>query len=195
MKPLLKSAQAGSMLGHSAVEPRHYPLVIRPLMAQDAEVFHYLRLRSIEQDPTSFSVLLEEEARMSLSQIRTLLSRFYQSECSALWGAFCGGYLVGMIGLESQQGPVRQHRGIVTGLCVLPEYRGQRIGKALIDHLMQEARAHRKLESLFLEVSETSLQAIRLYQEVGFKEYGREPAALAYGDKRLDLIRMGMPIR
>ncbi len=174
---------------------RQYPLVIRQLMAKDADVFHYLRVRCIESDPTSFSVLLEEEKSMTPSQIKNLLERFYRSEHSSLWGAFCGDYLVGMIGLESLLGPVRRHRGIVTGLCVLPEYRGQQIGQALIEHAVKQTKLNPRLESLVLEVSEESLAAIKLYQQAGFRENGREPGALAFGDKRLDLIRMNRPLR
>lgn len=171
-------------------ETRQHPLVIRQLSSKDADVFHYLRVRCIESDPTSFSVLLEEEKAMSPLQIRTLLDRFHRAENSALWGGFCGDYLVGVIGLESLSGPVRHHRGIVTSLCVLPEYRGQHVGLALIGYLVEQAEQNALLESLALEVSESALPAIRLYQQMGFKENGREPRALAFGDQRLDLIRM-----
>lgn len=174
---------------------RQLPLVIRQLTPKDADVFHYLRIRCIESDPTSFSVLLEEEKSMTPSQIKNLLDRFFRSETSALWGGFCGDYLVGMIGLESLLGPVRRHRGIITGLCVLPEYRGQQIGQALIEHVIKQAKLNPQLESLVLEVSEVSLAAIKLYQQAGFRENGREPRALAFGDQRLDLIRMNCPLR
>lgn len=132
---------------------------------------------------------------MTPSQIKNLLDRFSRSETSALWGGFCGDYLVGMIGLESLLGPVRRHRGIVTGLCVLPEYRGQQIGQALIEHVIKQAKLNPQLESLVLEVSEVSLAAIELYQQAGFTESGREPQALAFGNQRLDLIRMSCPVR
>lgn len=173
---------------------QQYPLVIRQLTSKDSDVFHYLRVRCIESDPTSFSVLLEEEKSLTSSQIKNLLDRFYRADNSALWGGFCGDYLVGMIGLESMAGPVRRHRGIVTGLCVLPEYRGQQIGQALIEYVIEQAKLNSHLESLVLEVSEASLAAISLYQQAGFRENGREPSALAFGDKRLDLIRMNCPL-
>ncbi len=174
---------------------QQYPLVIRELTPKDGDVFHYLRVRCIESDPTSFSVLLEEEKSLTSSQVKNLLDRFYRAENSALWGGFCGDYLVGMIGLESMAGPVRRHRGIVTGLCVLPEYRGQQIGLTLIEHVIEQAKRNPQLESLVLEVSEESLAAITLYQQTGFRENGREPRALAFGDQRLDLIRMNRPLR
>ncbi|WP_160055310.1 GNAT family N-acetyltransferase [Oceanospirillum linum] len=167
-------------------------MTIRELTPRDARAFHYLRIRSISTDPTSFSVLLDEEESMSAAQIHSLLDRFNRSTSAALWGGFCAGYLVGMIGLEPNLGPVRQHSGIVTSLCVLPEYRGQKIAMALMNHLMDSARRNPQLESLVLEVSETAVAAIRLYRKVGFKETGREPKALAFGDQRFDLIRMSL---
>lgn len=178
----------------AARNSQHQPLRIRQLIPRDAEAFHYLRLRCIEANPTSFSVLLEEERGMSLSQLHSLLERFYRAENAALWGAFCGDYLVGMIGLEPLLGPVRQHRGIVTSLCVLPEYRGQNVGQALISHLIEYAKANVALESLVLEVSEPSKAAIHLYRKAGFEQNGTEPKALAFGEQRINLIRMHLAL-
>ena len=182
------------LLTDKVCEPQFSPLIIRELTPRDAEAFHYLRIRSINADPTSFSVLLDEEESMSAAQIHSLLDRFYRSSSAALWGGFCAGYLAGMIGLEPNLGPVRQHSGIVTSLCVLPEYRGQKIAMALVDHLIAYARKKPQLESLVLEVSETAVAAIRLYRKAGFEESGREPKALAFGDQRFDLIRMHMSV-
>ncbi len=56
-------------------------------------------------------------------------------------------------------------------LAVLPEYRKQGIGQALVERLEQELRA-RGVVSLTLEVRNSNENAIRLYQRLGFTQVG-----------------------
>lgn len=167
-------------------------VVIRVLTPRDAEGFRMLRLKCIEHDPYSFSVSLDEEHSISHGQIYAMLVRFCHCPVSKLWGAFIDEQLVGMIGLETLLGHIRQHRGIVTSLCVLPEYRGYGIGKALTEVLVDYARQHTALRTLVLEVSATSSAAIRLYEEQGFMHNGIEYDALCYDGVYLNLYRMNL---
>jgi len=169
-------------------------VLIRELVPRDAEALKALRLSCIVSDPFSFSMTVEEERMITNVQLHSLLEHFYFSSNGALWGAFKGRKLIGMIGLEPLQGSVYDHRGVVTGLCVLSEYRGQGAGKALIDHVIAFAKQLPVLEYLILEVSDISTAAIRLYRKAGFIENGREPNALAYGSRRIDLLRMHLPV-
>lgn len=62
---------------------------------------------------------------------------------------------------------VRGQRGWCSDLALAAEYRGQGVGRALMEHLLEEARA-RKLAQLQLEVLTNNTPALQLYQSLGF---------------------------
>ncbi|OPX55857.1 Ribosomal protein S18 acetylase RimI [Oceanospirillum multiglobuliferum] len=169
-------------------------VIVRELTPRDADGFRMLRLNCIKHDPYSFSVCLEEERCITHGQIYSMLVRFCHCSASKIWGAFIGEQLIGMIGLETLLGNVRQHRGIVTSLCVLPEYRGSGIGRVLVEVLIEHVRNNTSLRTLVLEVSATSTAAIRLYEEQGFMHNGIEYDALCYDGVYVNLYRMNLDL-
>lgn len=56
-------------------------------------------------------------------------------------------------------------------VCVLREHRGRGLGRMLVDHVLERARA-RGAERTFLEVRPTNRSAIALYQSMGFVDIG-----------------------
>lgn len=63
---------------------------------------------------------------------------------------------------------VREDVGHVTQVCILPEFRGKRVGELLIALCTQELRS-RNFSSLSLTVTESNLKAVSLYQRLGFE--------------------------
>jgi ribosomal-protein-alanine N-acetyltransferase len=57
--------------------------------------------------------------------------------------------------------------GHITQICVLPEYRGKRIGESLIGLCTQELRT-RNFSDLSLTVTEANFGAVDLYHRIGF---------------------------
>src|SRR5690348_13380131 len=62
---------------------------------------------------------------------------------------------------------VRSDVGHVTQVCLLPEYRGQRLGEALLAHTAA-ALQKRGFASLSLTVTEANHPAVDLYKKIGF---------------------------
>jgi ribosomal-protein-alanine N-acetyltransferase len=56
-------------------------------------------------------------------------------------------------------------------ICVAPEYQGQGYAKQLMLHLLEQAQ-ERQAENCFLEVRESNLSAIAVYQKFDFSEVG-----------------------
>lgn len=73
--------------------------------------------------------------------------------------------VVGYMGLQIFSG-----EGYVTNVAVLPEYRGQGIAKALITEQMKN-----DMEFITLEVRESNIPAISLYEKMGFENMGIRP--------------------
>jgi len=58
----------------------------------------------------------------------------------------------------------------VGNICILPEYRGNGIGKILFDRLITDLKS-RGVTRVFLEVEDTNTPAISLYEHLGFVRY------------------------
>ena len=76
-----------------------------------------------------------------------------------------GEKVVGYMGLQ-----IFSAEGYVTNVAVLPEYRRQGIGRLLLSEEMKNDMAF-----ISLEVRESNLPAIRLYESVGFVSQGVRP--------------------
>lgn len=73
--------------------------------------------------------------------------------------------VIGYMGLQIFSG-----EGYVTNVAVLPEYRRQGIAKMLIEKQMQN-----EMSFITLEVRESNLPAIKLYESCGFENVGIRP--------------------
>lgn len=73
--------------------------------------------------------------------------------------------VVGYMGLQIFSG-----EGYVTNVAVLPEYRRQGIAKMLIEKQLQN-----EMSFITLEVRESNLPAIKLYESCGFENVGIRP--------------------
>lgn len=75
------------------------------------------------------------------------------------------GRAVGYMGLQIFSG-----EGYVTNIAVLPEYRGRGIAFSLILEQLKN-----KMDFITLEVRESNVPAVRLYEKAGFENMGIRP--------------------
>lgn len=62
----------------------------------------------------------------------------------------------------------------IGNVCVREEYRGKGYGKLFLNNLLTECRLQQTVGAT-LEVRESNLVAIKLYESVGFKNVGKRP--------------------
>ncbi len=156
--------------------------IIRELNEGDADSFWKLRLRALKEEPESFGAAYEESVDTPIADVAKRLSN---SNDSFVIGAF-NPNLVGMIGMFRRQGQKMRHKGIIWGMYVAPEGRGQGLGKALMSAALERASTIPDLEHLMLSVVTTKEAARNLYLSLGFKTYGVESEALKIGESALD---------
>ncbi len=77
--------------------------------------------------------------------------------------------------------------GYITNIAVFPEYRNSGVGTALIEYLFDFAK-EKSLSFISLEVRESNLTAISLYQKFGFKTEGKRKSF--YENPREDALIM-----
>ena len=80
--------------------------------------------------------------------------------------ALDGESVVGSCGIQSVAG-----EGSITNIAVHPAYRNQGIASALLEQIIDYARAQ-KLDFITLEVRESNINAINLYTKYGFELVG-----------------------
>jgi ribosomal protein S18 acetylase RimI-like enzyme len=146
------------------------PLVIRRLDAADADNFKALRLTALREAPAAFSTDGSDEERMGAGAAADRLAR------DVVLGAEVSQCLVGIVGMQHQDGPKHEHRGIVWGLYVLPRRRRNGIARQLMHAL--ELEVDQSLEILELEVVVGNEPARHLYMDLGYIVYGTQCKAL-----------------
>ena len=159
---------------------------IRRIHPSDAAIYRTVRLRALREHPDAFTSSFEEE---SLHPVATSQKRLEGNV--KLWGAFDGEALVGLVGLDREVRAKNRHKATVVGMYVAPEAGRRGVGKALMDALLQEARAD-GIEILVLTVTAGNDGARELYVRCGFQTFGIEPNAIKvegqyYGKEHMTL--------
>lgn len=144
---------------------------IRRLAPADALQFRSLRLRALREHPDAFTSSWEDERELPVESAAARLT------AHAFWGAYQASELYGFVGLEREPRAKNRHKATVVAMYVAPEAAGQGVGRALLQALLEHARAER-LQSLVLTVTEGNERARKLYEAAGFRSFGVEPDAI-----------------
>lgn len=162
-------------------------VTLRQAQADDAATFRELRLQALRDHPTAFSADYTANLERPMS--------FWTDRLTTLGGdtmiyfAVSGDVLVGMCGLHWNTSPKANHSGLIWGVYVRPEWRGQRLAERLIDCCIEYGQAHGK--TIFkLGVSANNAAAIRCYMRCGFQVYGVEPRAILWDGVAYDELLM-----
>jgi ribosomal protein S18 acetylase RimI-like enzyme len=147
---------------------------IRRLEISDAPVYRELRLRGLREHPDAFTSSFEEENVRSAAETEKRLS---PTSDTVMWGAFVEGTLAGVVGMTRETRLKNRHKATLVAMYVAPEYGGQGLGLALVQTVIQAAKAA-KVELLILTVTDTNRQAAALYARAGFASFGVEPDAI-----------------
>jgi GNAT superfamily N-acetyltransferase len=153
--------------------------VIRRLQAADAAAYREIRLEGLERHPEAFGSTYEAEAALLPEEFVRRVTEV------PTFAAERDGRLLGLVGLARESGVKRRHRGTLIRMYVRPEARGTGAADALVEAVLDHARAE-GLDAVLLAVITEAEPARRLYERHGFKVYGVEPGALRIGDRAYD---------
>ena len=163
------------------------PLEIRRLQIADVEDYRTIRLASLQTEPEAFGSAYEVEVARPLDSFVERLAS------SVVFGAYTGGRIVGVAGFRQEISPKERHKGVVWGVYVQPDARGQGVAAALIADIIDSART--VVEQLTLTVVQGNDAAIALYRQFGFETYGVEPRARKNLSGYVDKVLMVLDLR
>ncbi|HEX2579025.1 MAG TPA: GNAT family N-acetyltransferase [Rhabdochlamydiaceae bacterium] len=110
------------------------------------------------------------------------------SRFQACFTVYENGTPVGMSTLYLQPYQKFAHQCLFA-IIIDEKHRNKGIGKMLMEHMISAAKNQFKIEILHLEVYQGN-PAMRLYERLGFKEFGRQPKFIKLGEEYLDKIMM-----
>ncbi len=161
-------------------------ITIRRLGPDDAEIWRAIRLQALQNAPEAFGQTYEH----AVAQPRDSFAETVRS-ANPLMAAFAGDRAIGTAGLYTVEGPKSAHRGMLWGMYVAPEFRGQRHGERLVEAVIGAVGPH--IRQVHLRVVTENVAAYKLYRRLGFVAYGIEPRALSHNGRFYDetlMVRM-----
>lgn len=148
---------------------------IRALGPQDAAEFQALRLRGLREFPAAFASSHEEECDLGLDVIA---GRLAPQEGGAVFGAFAGTVLCGLVGIQREAMAKLRHKAVLWGMYVAPEARQAGHGEALVRHALGYAWTVLQVRQVNLGAHTLNEGALRLYRRCGFEVFGTEKGSL-----------------
>jgi hypothetical protein len=183
-------------------------MLSRPIRLSPADTARYarLRLQMLTQAPWAFSADPGDDMALDVAGLATIL----EEEENAIF-AIEDGYssslatgvpsqdrdgrrLVAAAGIYRMTRPKFAHRAKIWGVFVDPDHRGQGFGRAVVSAAVDLARSWSGVDYIDLGVSENAPEALHLYESLGFKIWGREPASTSYEGQRYDEIYMTLKV-
>ena len=157
---------------------------IRLLTEGDADALWQLRMEALQTDPWSFVESPEELKKLSPAEF-ALRSRPGAAD-NFIFAADDRGKLVGMVGFYQETPLKRRHKGWIWGVFVSPAARGRSVARQLMLAVIERARNIPGLQMILLTVSVNQPAPRQLYESLGFRSFGIEPAGIKIGDHAQD---------
>jgi ribosomal protein S18 acetylase RimI-like enzyme len=157
---------------------------IAPIGAEHIESFHRL-FDSIAREQRYLAALEAPPLESFRSFVRATISQGH-----ARFAALLDGELVGWCDALPKPLPIHRHVGVL-GMGLLLAYRGQGIGRRLLERTLEAARAS-GLTRVELTVREDNPSAIALYEKLGFAAEGVQRNAFKVDGCYYNLIMMAV---
>jgi RimJ/RimL family protein N-acetyltransferase len=156
---------------------------IRVINESDAQLYQDLRLSALKINPEAFGSTYEKEVKFTLGTVK---ERLQPTIDKFTLGIFDDRKLVGIVTFMRETSAKTAHKGNIYGMFILPEKRGQDLGKSLLLELISKAKNCNGLEQLNLTVVSDNEPAKKLYKSIGFEVYGVEKNALKFNGNYFD---------
>jgi ribosomal protein S18 acetylase RimI-like enzyme len=141
-------------------------IVIKRITTQDAPFFRDVRLRALEESPTSFSSTYVKESQFSDDEWIKRAIR-WSSDDGIGFLAYDGDRACGMVFCYTEQ----DDQGHIVSMWVDPEFRRAGVGRLLVDSVVTWAKG-RGMRELMLMVTSVNHGAITFYERIGFRMTG-----------------------
>ncbi len=166
-------------------------ITYRILLPADAAAYRNLRLECLAKHPDNFGTGVEEERCQPELKFEKIIKT--GSTDSFMMGVFDEERLVGLCGFNREDRLKTKHRGEIVQMYVDATYAGKHIGPSLLNAAIKRAFESGVIEQIALSLVHQNERANRVYEKLGFEEYGRIKnyfkAGSRYWDQRFMILR------
>lgn len=159
----------------------------RLLTPADAPAYQSLRLEGLREAPSAFTASYEDESATPVAEIERRLS---PGSGRNYIGVFDGEDLIAIARVDRDSSPKQNHRAHIRGVYVSNSHRGKGAARKLMEYALDCAASLRGVTHVNLAVTAGNEPAKKLYESLGFKPWGYEPAALIVDGVVYDEIPM-----
>ena len=159
----------------------------RLLTPGDAAAYQSLRLEGLRDTPSAFTASYQDESATPLAEIERRLS---PGSARDYLGVFDGEALIAIARVDRDSSPKQNHRAHIRGVYVSISHRGKGAARKLMEYALDRAASLQGVSHVNLAVTAGNVPAQKLYESLGFKAWGYEPAALIVDGVIYDEIPM-----
>ena len=164
------------------------PIFFKKLQPKHTLSYRQVRLECLKNYPNYFGSNYEHQATLPQLYFEKII--YEQPSDKFIVGAFDGETLIGTCGFVQRSQNRCQHRGDIIQMYVQAAYQGKKIGLRLLKATVEEAFKIPEMEQIVLDVIANNIPANRIYEQVGFVEYGRFPNYYKINGEYFDLREM-----
>lgn len=157
-------------------------IVYQQLSAADYVEYRRVRLESLRQYPDCFGSTYEEEFHLNSLKLDRSIKE--ADDYNFAMGAFTQDKkLIGLCGLITDMRVKTRHRSEIIHVFVDRQYGNQGVGKKLLQLTIDKAFHTEETKMIMLGVVHTNNNAVKLYKQLDFTEYGKLEKYFKSGDK------------
>jgi|SRR3989338_661223 len=155
------------------------------LTPDDWQKLRDLRIQAVTEQPKAFGNTPQEELSRTEEMWRDRLEK------KTYLFAQEGDSLVGMVSVVPELAEKTKHIANIYSMYVVPESRGKGTARTLLTRAIEEAKVlHPEIVKLELNVAVTQLEALQLYESLGFERAGYLRKELFVDGEFIDEIQM-----
>jgi RimJ/RimL family protein N-acetyltransferase len=142
----------------------------RPVNPSESKKYRALRLECLQKAKDNFGATYEE----SVNNPELFFESAIKSEdvYNKIYGAFDGNELIAICGYRRESGIKTRHRALLVQVYTKPEYRGKNISYKLMKFMIDKLFEDESMQQITLGVVSDNISAVKVYERLGFTEYG-----------------------
>lgn len=160
----------------------------RELLASESKKYREIRLECLKNETDNFGSTYEEQAVLPELFFEGAIKK--SDEYAKIFGAFEGENLIAICGYTREKGIKTRHKVLLVQVYTKPDYRGKNVSYNLLKFMIEKIFEDETIEVILLGVVSDNISAIKLYERLGFKEFGLQKKYFKNGEKYFDQIHM-----
>ncbi len=161
---------------------------------EDYDDYYAFRLLGLQQAPHMFATDANTWESTPTHVFEKHLEAS-QSRRAPILGVWQDDQIIGMVGLKLSTEPTVAHKATLWGGFVSPQHRRQGIAKQLLAFAIKTAQKLNHVRQLRVVINASNQEAISLFENAGFEQFGLEPKAKLVDGEFQDQLYFWYPLK